>query len=69
MNMEFKRRLPEPREVMDMYPVSEEMRAQKEKNDREIRRVFTGESDKLILLTERTRCLIISAVCAVCRKR
>jgi 3-deoxy-7-phosphoheptulonate synthase len=50
MNMEFKRRLPEPREVMDMYPVSEEMRTQKEKNDREIRRVFTGESDKLILV-------------------
>ena len=50
MNMEFKRRLPEPGEVMEMYPVNEEMRAQKAKNDEEIRRVFTGESDKLILV-------------------
>ena len=50
MNMEFKRRLPDPGEVMDMYPVNEEMRAQKAKNDEEIRRVFTGESDKLILV-------------------
>ena len=50
MNMEFKRRLPDPAEVMDMYPVSEEMREQKAKNDAEIRRVFTGESDKLILV-------------------
>ncbi len=50
MNMEFKRKLPEPREVMDMYPVTEEMKAQKAKNDTEIRKVFTGESDKLLLV-------------------
>ncbi|MBQ7381093.1 MAG: 3-deoxy-7-phosphoheptulonate synthase [Clostridia bacterium] len=48
MNMEFKRKLPEPREVMEMYPMTEEMKAQKAKNDEEIRRVFTGESDKLV---------------------
>ena len=48
--MEFKRKLPEPREVMEMYPVTQEMRAQKEKNDAEIRKVFMGESDKLILV-------------------
>ena len=50
MNMEFKRKLPEPREVMEMYPVTEEMKAQKAKNDEEIRKVFTGESDKLVLV-------------------
>lgn len=50
MNMEFKRKLPEPREVLDMYPMTEEMKAQKAKNDAEIRKVFTGESDKLLLV-------------------
>jgi len=50
MNMEFKRKLPEPREVMEMYPMTEEMKAQKVKNDEEIRKVFTGESDKLVLV-------------------
>ncbi len=50
MNMEFKLKLPEPREVVAMYPVTEEMRAQKAKNDEEIRKVFTGESDKFILV-------------------
>ena len=40
MNMEFRRKLPEPREVMEMYPVTEEMRAQKAKNDEEIHRIF-----------------------------
>ena len=33
-----------------MYPVTEAMKAQKAKNDAEIRRVFTGESDKLLLI-------------------
>ena len=50
MNMEFKRKLPEPREVMEMYPMTQEMKAQKAKNDEEIRKVFTGESDKLVLV-------------------
>lgn len=50
MNMEFRRKLPEPREVMEMYPVTEEMRAQKAKNDEEIHRIFTGQSDKLALI-------------------
>lgn len=50
MNMEFKLKLPEPREVMEMYPVTAEMKAQKMKNDEAIRRVFTGESDKFLLI-------------------
>ena len=37
MNMEFKRRLPAPEEVINMYPVTEAMKAQKVKNDQEIR--------------------------------
>ena len=50
MNMDFKSKLPIPMEVKKMYPVTEEMKLQKEKNDEEIRKVFTGESDKLILI-------------------
>ncbi len=50
MNMDFKLKLPEPREVMDMYPVTADMKKQKQKNDEEIRRVFTGESDKFLLI-------------------
>lgn len=50
MNMDFKSKLPIPMEVKRMYPVTDEMRIQKEKNDEEIRKVFTGESDRLILI-------------------
>ena len=34
MNMEFKRKLPAPRTVKDMYPVSEELAQNKRDNDR-----------------------------------
>ena len=50
MNMEFKRQLPNPKEVMDLYPLTPEMVAQKEKNDAAIRAIFEGESDKLVLV-------------------
>lgn len=50
MNMNFKRKLPIPKEIKEMYPISEEGLIAKEKNDEEIKKVFTGESDKLILV-------------------
>ena len=50
MNMEFRRKLPGPEEVIQMYPLSEESKRQKAKNDEEIRKIFTGESDKLLLV-------------------
>jgi len=50
MNMEFKRELPTARVVKEMYPVSEAMAEQKAKNDDEIKKVFTGESEKLVLV-------------------
>ena len=50
MNMEFKRKLPAPQEVIDMYPLTEQMAAQKAENDRAIRAVFTGESDRFLLI-------------------
>lgn len=50
MNMEFRRRLPAPEEVMNMYPLTEEMKKKKAENDAEIRRVFTGEDDRFVLV-------------------
>ncbi len=50
MNMEFKRKLPAPQDVINMYPVTEEMKQKKAENDAAIRSVFTGESDKFILI-------------------
>ena len=50
MGMNFFRKLPTPKEIKEMYPLTEEMAAQKAKNDEEIRKVFAGESDKLILI-------------------
>ena len=50
MNLVFKRKLPIPQEIKEMYPISEEGRLAKEKNDEEIRAVFEGKSDKFILI-------------------
>ena len=50
MNMEFKRKLPTPQTVKDMYPVTEELARQKQENDRQISAVITGEDQRLMLL-------------------
>ena len=50
MNMNFLRKLPIPQEIKKEYPVTDEMARVKEARDEEIRRVFSGESDKLILV-------------------
>ena len=50
MNLVFKRKLPIPQEVKEMYPISEEGKLAKEKNDEEIKAVFEGKSDKFILI-------------------
>jgi len=50
MNMEFKRKLPIPMEIKEMYPMSEELSAKKASYDKEIADVFTGESEKLVLV-------------------
>ncbi len=50
MNMNFLRKLPIPQEIKKEYPVTPEMAAIKASRDEEIRRIFTGESDKLILV-------------------
>ncbi len=50
MNMDFKRKLPTPLEIKEMYPLSDELLEVKKKNDEEIQAVFTGNSDKFVLV-------------------
>ena len=49
-NMEFIRKLPIPKEIKEQFPVSEDIRKIKEQRDKEIAAVFTGESDKFLLI-------------------
>lgn len=48
--MIFKRKLPIPQEVKEMLPLSEELAAQKARNDEELRKIFTGDSNKFLLV-------------------
>lgn len=48
--MIFKRKLPIPQEVKNLLPLSDELAKIKAKNDEEIRKIFTGESDKFLLV-------------------
>ncbi len=50
MNCEFKRKLPIPMEVKEMYPVTAKMQSNFEKRDIEIKKVLSGESDKFLLI-------------------
>ena len=50
MNMNFKRKLPTPKEIKELYSLDEEGRLIKEKNDLEIKNVFLGKSKKFILV-------------------
>ena len=50
MNMEFLRKLPSPQELKEQFPVSAKIKALKEDRDRQIREVFEGKSDKLLLI-------------------
>ncbi|MBS7359213.1 MAG: 3-deoxy-7-phosphoheptulonate synthase [Oscillospiraceae bacterium] len=48
--MNFKRKLPIPMDIKAQFPLTAEMEKQKKANDEEIKKVFTGESDKFILV-------------------
>ena len=50
MNMTFYRKLPIPQEVKQEYPLSPALAAVKAKNDEEIAAVFTGKSDRFVLV-------------------
>lgn len=49
-NMTFKRKLPIPKLIKEQYPVTAELSALKRKRDQEIAGVFTGESQRKILI-------------------
>ena len=48
--MEFKKELPSPSELKKHYPVSNELISLKEKRDQEIKDIFTGKDDRMILI-------------------
>ena len=50
MQMNFIRKLPIPQETKDKYPVPLKAVEQKELRDVEIKKIFSGESDKLLLV-------------------
>lgn len=50
MGMEFEKKLPIPMEVKEKFPLSENAKVNKALVDREIKRVFDGKSDKLLLV-------------------
>ena len=50
MSMEFKRKLPIPKEIKAEYPLTEKMEAVKAQRAKEIRDVFEGKSDKFIFV-------------------
>ena len=50
MNIDFKKCLPTADQIKEMYPLTEADKAQKKKNDEEIKKVFTGEDKRLALI-------------------
>ena len=50
MNMEFRRQMPTADTVKDMYPLTDKCIEQKMQNDTAIRDIFTGKSDRLLLI-------------------
>ncbi len=50
MNMTFNRELFSPQEIKDLYPLPEEGRMVKAENDKRVREVLGGETDKILLI-------------------
>ena len=50
MSMDFKRKLPIPKEIKEQYPITEELAKIKAQRDADIKAVFTGKSDKFLLI-------------------
>ena len=48
--MMFKRKLPIPQEIKGMYPVTDELAEIKKARDEQIKAVFSGKSDKFLLV-------------------
>lgn len=50
MSIEFIRKLPTPQEIQEQYPLPESLKKIKEQRDHEIRDIFTGKSDKFLVI-------------------
>ncbi len=50
MNMEFYRKLPIPKDIKEQYPLTPDLAALKEAEDKEIRDIFEGNSNKFLLV-------------------
>lgn len=50
MSMKINKELPSPAELKKEYPLSEELRELKRRRDKEIRDIFTGDSDKFAVI-------------------
>ena len=52
MSFNFVKKLPTPAEIREQYPVSDVIIQVKKERDEMIRKVFTGESDKFLVIIE-----------------
>ena len=50
MTMEFLRKLPTPLEIKEQYPIGDDLKKIKETRDREIMDIFSGKSDKFLMI-------------------
>lgn len=50
MNMDFERKLTIPMEVKEMYPITEEISRNFNERDAEIKKILSGEDDRLLLI-------------------
>ena len=50
MNLKFSRKLPIPQQIKMHYPVTEVLAKVKAERDEELKKIFSGESDKFILI-------------------
>ncbi len=50
MQMNFVKKLPTPQEIKEQFPLSDEIKELKENRDQELVDIFTGKSDKFLLL-------------------
>lgn len=50
MNMNFKRKLPIPKEIKEQYPMTAELARVKEARDRQIADIFTGKDNRMVLI-------------------
>ena len=50
MTMEFLRKLPTPLEIKEQYPIGDDLKKIKETRDQEIMDIFSGKSDKFLMI-------------------